>query len=186
MTSFDFAKREADARDQRRTPKGWPRPRQPNKEGIVFPVAWITLAPDFVSMDAERGTEAIEDRLCQICGEGHAADADVVIFLEGGLRDSQTMEELHVGYDFDPDRLSAENTRLDEVVLKCQDGAMLHERCARLAVGTCPHLRRAKTKGRLFGFAGPVSEVFLRKFDGRPTEVYMPGSAVRVWIMPER
>lgn len=178
MTSYDFAKREADARDQRRTEKGWPRPRKPDRDGHTFPVAWITLAPDFASMDAERGTEALEKRLCQVCGEGHDPGADVVVFLDGHLRDAET-------FDYDTADLTPhEFPRLGQVVLKAKDGAMLHERCARLAVGTCPHLRQAHEEDRLFGFAGPVDEVFLRKFDGRSTEVYLPGSAARVWIMP--
>lgn len=168
---------------ERLTPAGWPRPRRPNREGVSFPVAWITLPPDFAAMDPDRGVKALEDRLCQVCGEGHAPGADIVIFLDSEFRDAQTFEKVTPGYDFPPE---PEKAPLEALVLKAKDGAMLHERCARLAIATCPHLRGAREKGVLFGFAGSVDDVFLRKFDGRPSEVYLPGSKVRVWLMPER
>lgn len=181
MTSYDFATAQMAERDRKRTPKGWPRPRRPDHEGNTWPVAWITLPPDFATMDADRGKEALEDRLCQVCGEGHDPGSDVIIFLDSELRDAETFERVHPGYDFPPDP----RTSLDSLVLKAKDGAMLHERCAKLAMGACPHLYGARDKGNLFGFTGPVERVFLRKFDGRPSEVYLPGVAARVWIMPE-
>lgn len=162
------------------TPPGWPRPRRPNREGVVFPVPWIALAPDFASMDPPRGVEAIKGRLCQVCGEGHEADGEVVIFLDAELRDAETFEKVNPGYDFPPET----HKHLDRLVLKAKDGAMLHDRCARLAMATCPHLRGAKDRGRLFGFAGSVTDVFVRHRTPRPSEVYLPGNAVRVWIMP--
>lgn len=187
MTSFDYAAARMAERDQQRTPKGWPRPRRANREGVVFPVAWITLAPDFASMDADRGKEALLLKLCQVCGEDHDPDGDVVIFLDGELRDAETLAKVEPGYDFPPPPYDA--TTLDGLVLKAKDGGMLHERCAKLALATCPHLRQAKDNGRLFAFAGPIAEVFIRSFEGRQSagrqpEVYLPGNKSRVWLKP--
>lgn len=182
MTSYDVAIAEQLRRARKLTPAGWPRERRPDREGKVWPVAWITLAPDFAKMDPARGKEALEQRLCQVCGEGHDPDIDIVIFLDAELRDADTFERVHLGYDFPPEP----HDNLDRLVLKAKDAAMLHDRCARLAVATCPHLRGARERGVLFGFTGPIDDVFLRKFDGRPSEVYLPGSAVRPWLIPER
>jgi hypothetical protein len=169
-------------RIRRLTPAGWPRPRRADREGNVFPVAWITLAPDFAAMDPDRGVRAITDRLCQVCGEGHGEDGEVVIFLDAELRDAETFEKVHPGYDFPAEP----QDHLDRLVLKAKDGAMLHDRCARLAVATCPHLRTAKDRGRLFGFAGSVADIFVRHRTPRPSEVYLPGRSARVWLIPER
>lgn len=166
---------------RRLTPAGWPRPRGADREGNVFPVAWITLPPNFARMDPDRGVAAIKGRLCQVCGEGHEEGAEVVGFLDAELRDAQTFKQVHPGYDFPAEP----HDHLDRLVLKAKDGAMLHERCARLAIATCPHLRGAKERGRLFGFAGSVADIFFRHRPPRPSEVYLPGRSARVWIMPQ-
>lgn len=176
MTSFDLAKREA----ARLAPAGWPRPwRRDYKSGERLPAPWITVLPEFAKMDPTRGGQMVRYRLCQVCGEGHEEGTDVVIFLDGGLRDWQTLKE--VEFPATPE----DPPPLGDFILKAHDGAMLHERCAKLAVGFCPFLKRAQAGNRLFAFAGPVSAIFTRTFEGRPTEVYMRGDEVRVWLMPE-
>jgi hypothetical protein len=131
MTSYDLAKREAD----RRAPAGWPRPwRLDAKSGEHLPAPWITVLPEFAKMDPARGGQMVRYRLCQVCGEGHG-DGECIIFLDGGLRDAETLTE--VEFPRKPDLIPP----LADFALRAHDGAMLHERCAKLAVKFCPFLR---------------------------------------------
>jgi hypothetical protein len=179
----DLAQHVRRDRLRRLTPAGWPRPKAAWR-GKRLPVPWIVPPPEWVTMDPERGIQSVEDRLCQVCGEGHDAGGEVVIFLDGMPRDAETFEEVPVGYELgtDPGEWSA-----DKLVLLARDQAILHDRCARLAVGTCPHLKRAAAGNRLFAFAGPISAIFHRTTEeGRPTRLYLRGGAARVWLMPAK
>lgn len=175
-------------------PPGWPRPRLPDREGVHRPAPWITETPDFASMDPDRGALSITERLCQVCGEGHEPGADVIIFLDGPLRDARTRERLE-------SRGPLVNFLHVDVTLKALDQAIMHERCARLAAGACPQLRRMRAEGRLFGFVGPVESIehaVKPSSDGvdevlrdaldvpTPTTVYMAAEAARPWALPEQ
>lgn len=163
------------ARDVVLTPPGWPRPRLPDRHGIRRPVPWITQAPEFASMEPNRGRASILGRLCQVCGEGHESGADVVIFLDGRLRDRKTRGELQL-------RRPAVNFLHMDVALKALDQAIMHERCARLAAGACPQLQRMHAEGRLFAFVGPLESIEHDTDEkGAPTKVYMHGPAARPW-----
>lgn len=183
MTDADVANLIEADRQRRLTDPGWPRPRAPYKGESTLPVPWIVPPPEWAAMDPERGVASVTDRLCQVCGEGHDADGDVVIFLDGAPRDAKTFEEVPIGYELGAD---PGQWRREQLILLARDQAILHERCARLAVGTCPFLKRAAEGDRLFGFIGPVARVFHRTFDGRASQVYLPGEAARVWLMPEQ
>jgi hypothetical protein len=178
MTSFDLAKREA----ERLTPKGWPRPRRRDKHGKSWPAPWITRVPDFASMDRDRGLRSIEQRLCQVCGEGHDPGADVVIFLDGTLRDSKTYEPIGVVSMSTHDWPEG----IETVVLRALDQAIMHDRCAKLAAGACPQLRKMRDEDRLFAFAGPVESITHQTKEGVPTRVYMPARSAKAWTLPER
>lgn len=161
------------------TDPGWPRPRCLDTHGISRPTPWITQAPEFAVMDPTRGRESIEQRLCQVCGEGFESGGDVVIFLDGPLRSAESGRELE---DFEHRGARA----LAEVRLKAIDQALLHERCAQLAAGACPQLRRMRAENRLFAFVGPVDAVEHETRDGVPTTVFMAGEAAKPWPLPEQ
>lgn len=170
-----------DDRQRRLTEPGWPRPKAPGPDGKVLPVPWIVPPPEWASMDPARGRASIEERLCQVCGEGFTEpDEPCVIILDGKLRDAETGDE----YDVPQHSLPAETAR--RVLMKARDQALLHERCAKLAIGFCPHLARAKAKSRLFAFVGPVGAIYVRNYDGRDPEVYFPATRARPWLIPEQ
>lgn len=183
MSAYDVAEEVRQDRERRLTPAGWPRPKAPGPEGAQLPVPWIVPPPEWASMDPERGILSVEDRLCQVCGDPLDRDGEAVIFIDGMPRDAETYVELAIGYEVGSD---PECWALDKIVLKARDQAILHDRCAKLAVGFCPFLKRAKEGGRLFAFIGPVASLFHRTYDGRPTQVYLRGAGARVWLMPER
>jgi len=173
-----------DDRQRRLTEPGWPRPKAPGPDGKLLPVPWIVPPPEWASMDPARGRASIEERLCQVCGEGFTEpDEAAVIFLDGMPRDIETYRELAVGYEVGSD---PNCWALDKIVLKARDQAILHERCAKLAVGFCPHLATAKAKNTLFGFVGPVGALHVRNFEGRDSFVYFPGNRCRPWLLPEQ
>lgn len=157
----------------RLTDRGWPRPRDTSlADGRTYPVAWVTEAPYFAQISTTRAYEMRDKRLCQVCGEGHDPGARVVLFLTGDLRSR---------WNFDPFR-SPEEWSADlrsEVVLRCLDDGILHDRCAKLAVGTCPHLKRARDGERLFGFTVPVEDVHLHK--GGVDYLYALAEHAEVW-----
>lgn len=183
--SFDTAEQAAAViqadRASRLTVAGWPRPRAPWRHGKRLPVPWIVPPPEWALMDPRRGRQAIEDRLCQVCGEGfESSETPCVIFLDGKIRDAETLRELHA-----VPRYSLPPGLAERIVLRARDQAILHERCAKLAVGSCPHLVRAKNGGRLFGFVGPVGSLWIREGGTRFSEVYMRGNCCRPWLIPE-
>lgn len=112
------------------TEPGWPRPRyrlrfQPkvgNYVDQVVPVPWVTPVPDFVTLAPERRERAFDEGLCQICGVAHEPGGEVVVFLNGGLRARPE----------DP-RMDLEHYR--NVILRAIDDAVMHPRCAKLALG---------------------------------------------------
>lgn len=182
LTDAEVAEVIAEDRERRLTPAGWPRPRAPWKDGAMLPVPWIVPPPEWATMDPERGTATVEDRLCQVCGEALDRAGDAVIFIDGQPRDAETFQEVPVGYELGP---NPEQWSREQLVLLARDQAILHERCAKLAVGFCPFLSRAKAGGRLFAFVGPVASIFHRTYEGRPTRVYLRAAEARVWLMPE-
>jgi len=167
------------------TAAGWPRPRDDWRNGARLPVPWIVSPPEWAKMDPERGAASLEDRLCQVCGEGHAEPSGgqpprVVIFQDGRLRDRDTGGELNLS-----ERGEANLAQFlhMSVILCARDQAMLHERCARLAVGTCPFLRGSLERGTLFAFTVPVTDLQIdRAFDREDaTRLFALGERAEVW-----
>lgn len=116
-----------------RTPPGWPRPIRGG-----YPVPWVSPASSLGETIPERREEVLDGLLCQVCGEGH--DPDGTAYLLVG--DPASVE------DGDPTGRS----------VRLMDDALMHERCARLAVARCPELRRLRG-GHLAVFRGPVDAV---------------------------
>lgn len=127
---------------------GWPRPRFRTAEGRIFPVPWITPVPHFASTDPRRRNETRITKACQVCGLQHEDGAEIVIFLDGPIR-NRAQEPL--GKVF--------KAVLADTMLKAIDDAIMHERCARLAAGACPRMQQKRKSGQFFPFAGPIEAV---------------------------
>lgn len=115
------------------TERGWPRPLNEER----YPVPWISPSSDLAVMDPRRHRRVVEDMLCQVCGEGHQEGSDVYLFVN----------------EASPAPRGA--------VAQAMDDALMHERCARLAHGRCPELRRLRQGGRLRAYRAPLSAVVL-------------------------
>lgn len=131
------------------TDAGWPRPFGDYLEGARLPVPWIVSPPEWASMVPIREKECVLSKRCQVCGEGYDDGDRVVIFQSGPLRDQETGGELGYGTPFTDAK----------VLLVAKDNGILHERCAKLAVGFCPHLKKANAEGRLCAFTVPLSDL---------------------------
>lgn len=142
-------------RDPYLSPRGWPRPWTADQNGVRRPQAWVTVAPNFASMDTDRRAEMTAGLLCQVCGIDHEEGAEVVIFHVGGPRRLDTGEPIPMseGEAF----IAA--AKAGGIGVECRDGGILHERCARLAARHCPALRRYATTGLLGGFVAPLGAV---------------------------
>jgi hypothetical protein len=116
------------------TERGWPRPRIGG-----YPIPWISLPDDLGKTSVERREQVIRELRCQVCGEGHEDDDEIVTFsrkqLDGRLWPS------------------------DEGFVLPMDDAIMHERCARLAAGSCPALKTLREEDRLLAFTAPFSAV---------------------------
>lgn len=147
------------------TEPGWPRPRyhlvvrgrirKPDIDRLV-PVPWVTPVPRFSQTDPMRRMESKDKRLCQVCGHGHRAGAETIVFLHGGLRTSD-------GKEMDRDAYT-------NAVLRAIDDSVMHERCARLSAGSCPRLQALRKADELWAFAGPIEAVELYDDQERPIE----------------
>lgn len=110
------------------TAPGWPRPVIGGR-----PIPWAVRPGEFSALDPGRRQQALDERLCQVCGcefEGS------VYLLVGGA----------------PPR------RQDLIVLSIDD-AVLHLRCLRLALGSCPGLARVPDL-RVYGTTAERVELY--------------------------
>lgn len=119
------------------TEPGWPRP-------IIggYPVPWVAIPDNLGRTDGERFIATKTDLLCQVCGEAHGKHDEVVVFVGTGLQTKS-------GEKIDP-------TKAGDILIRCLDDAILHERCARLAAGRCPALKRKAAASEFFAFIGPL------------------------------
>ena len=117
------------------TAKGWPRPIVEGK-----PVPWISPKYELSQMNRTRARHVVRDARCQVCGIPHETGADVFLCI------------------------STEGTEYtevppDAVAVRAMDLAILHERCARLAVARCPVLARLRSISHLQVFKTRLEHV---------------------------
>lgn len=103
------------------TDAGWPRP-------IVdgWPVPWVSPKHELSRMHDARAAASATGAVCAVCGLGY--------------QDGETAYVL-VKADAPPGP--------DDQAAQAMDNAIMHERCARLAVAVCPKLKRLRSDGRL-------------------------------------
>lgn len=146
------------------TDEGWPRPRWLDGEGRMLPVPWITPVPDFASTDPMRRLQTQANRSCQVCGYVHSRHEEVIVFLNGGLW-------------HEPGHRPRNPDDWSKVLLRAIDDAVMHQRCARLAAGNCPKLKRMRAEGNLWAFAGPADAVKEYEDREKPLEANPAGRA---------
>lgn len=107
------------------TEAGWPRP-------IVdgLPIAWISLPDALGQTDPDRHRTSVLERICQVCGEGHEPDGEIWLMVN------------------EPRREELPEPRDGKEAL-AMDDALLHPRCAKLALGRCPGLKELRDQDRL-------------------------------------
>lgn len=152
------------------TPEGWPRPFGDYKDGARLPVPWIVSPPEWAAMVPAREKACVYGCVCQVCGEGHDPGERVVIFQSGKLRDQDTGGELEYGTPFTDAK----------VLLVALDNGVLHERCAKLAVGFCPHLKKAHAEGRLCAFTVPRADLKIER-RARGGQITALGDHAKSW-----
>lgn len=164
------------------TDKGWPRPWHTHApDGERYPTPWVTVLPNFATIHPGRREDIVADRLCQICGEAHKPGSTVVVFQVGRLRDKRNGAELILDADTDL------STILHVVGIPVRDAALLHDRCARLAVKFCPSLRQMAATQSLGAFYGPIEGVTVidegdETSDGEPVDLLiLDGSLAQPW-----
>lgn len=133
--SEDVAQRQPDAVEPLLTERGWPRPETRTRHGML-PVPWVSPTDKLGVKDPERDEEAKENRTCQICGLGH--DGEVWLFVN-------------------EEGVPAEREGL---IALAMDDAILHPRCARLALGNCPALGRLFAQQRLTVLRASIHDVY--------------------------
>jgi hypothetical protein len=128
------------AKDGTLTTAGWPRP-------IIdgFPIPWVSPVENLGKTDPDRILETKERSLCQVCGEPFSDSEDelVVVFVDGGPKSQKPLGSVD----------------LEKVLCRAMDDAVMHLRCAKLAAGRCPCLRRLREEKRFMALVGSVSEV---------------------------
>lgn len=104
------------------TRAGWPRP-------VIggWPIPWVSPAENLAEMQGARLLAAASGAICAVCGCDYAED-EVAFAL---VKESELPES--------PDGME----------VQAMDGAIMHERCLRLAVGRCPRLRALRDAGEL-------------------------------------
>lgn len=118
------------------TDAGWPRP-------IIggFPIPWVSPAENLGTTNGDRILATKGDLLCQVCGV--QLDAESVVFVDGG----RASKRRHRDTDF------------ATVLCRAMDDAVMHPRCARLAVGRCPRLQKLQREERFMAYIGPTSKI---------------------------
>ncbi len=122
------------------TDPGWPRP-YVWIDGRPTPVPWVSPSDNLAAGAMVRRQEMFENELCHVCGEGF--DGRVAFFVnERPPRDLR-----------------------GKIILPMTD-ALLHERCARLALGHCPVLRGMRGGPELFAVSAPCEDLWVTEVDG--------------------
>lgn len=104
------------------TKAGWPRP-------IVdgWPIPWVSPSDDLSTMNSPRADACASGAICAVCGEGYS---------EGEPAYAVVMAD-------------ATPADLTTVKVRPMDNAVMHQRCALLALKHCPRLIRLRKEGSL-------------------------------------
>ena len=140
------------------TKEGWPRP-------IIggWPIPWVSPPEDLSQTDGDRLLEVIANRLCQVCGLPHAKGERVFLCVSAENEGTNRKADLN------------------SMTVFPMDNAVMHERCARLAVARCPALRDLAAKGALIVLSAPSESVGLGDRNGRGDDhLAVEGSEARI------
>lgn len=104
------------------TASGWPRP-------VVggLPIPWVSPADDLSTMNAARAAACASGAVCAVCGVGYDEGQEAFAFVRG-------------------EALPAD---MSTGTVRAMDNAIMHGRCARLALAVCPKLKSLVAGGLL-------------------------------------
>lgn len=107
------------------TDAGWPRPRVAG-----LPVPWVAPTHNLGEVNDGRRLASVGGAICQVCGEGWQYGEQCYGFVSG--------DELAVLL---PGDFVSELDELNSASpIFFLDGALMHDRCARLTAAMCPHV----------------------------------------------
>jgi hypothetical protein len=129
------------------TKRGWPRP--------IFngwPIPWVSPRENLSLIDGTRERIVQRFKICQVCGLGHEPGATVYIYCSKAPGEALDLSD-------------------DTKAAFAIDNAVMHERCARLAVARCPRLRSLQASGELAIFQTVIEAVAMKEpADGKGGE----------------
>ncbi len=104
------------------TATGWPRP-------VVggLPIPWVSPSDNLATMNHARATACASGAVCAVCGEGYQDDEEAFAF----VKEPELPADLSTGS------------------IRAMDNAVMHRRCARLALAVCPKLKSLIAAGML-------------------------------------
>lgn len=128
---------------------GWPRPRMESARNGIMPAPWIAEIDykgrvDPRRFNRDRLNEMEREWLCQVCGRPCGEEAWAAVVSE----------------DFHTDRTHEYADEVDGDIYEISGGPVCSERCARLAIVFCPHLKdgarliRFYHSDTIFGYPG--------------------------------
>lgn len=120
------------------TEAGWPRP-------ILggLPIPWVSPVENLGTTNGDRILATKADLLCQVCGDQLDSDGESVVFVHRGRKSNRPYRD----------------TDLTETLCRAMDDAVMHPRCAQLAAGRCPRLRKLQREERFMAFIGPTAKI---------------------------
>lgn len=140
------------------TDAGWPRP-------VIdgWPIPWVSPPEDLSFTDGDRLLAVIAGKLCQVCGLGHQPGDRIIVYVSA--------DNEGTGRDVD----------LADQTVFAMDNAILHDRCARLALARCPALREMKRNGALIVLSAPAESLFVGDANGKGDDhLAVPGAAATI------
>lgn len=107
------------------TRAGWPRPMVGG-----YPIPWVSPPEDLSTMSPARMDACATGAICAVCGGDYEDGEEAFAFVH-------SVEKPEVGPD-------------ESLAVQAMDNAIMHERCARLAMKVCPRLSDSRAKGHLY------------------------------------
>lgn len=162
--------------DYRLTGAGWPRPLAPvGTKDAGYPVPWVAPVTNLSHVNEGRAMATASASICQVCGLGYDYGDDAFGFTALADPDGKptTFPPL------EPGSALAELPGMDPIRdwVGFLDGAVMHERCARLAATMCPHIR---DRSDLICVRVPANDATVREVDGRLRPTYSVEDAIFV------
>lgn len=169
--------------DYRLTGAGWPRPLAPvGTKDAGYPVPWVAPVTNLSHVNEGRAMATASASICQVCGLGYDYGDDAYGFTALGDPDGSPRTDLPIEYGDALVDLPGMDPQVDWVGFL--DGAVMHDRCAKLAAVMCPHIAG---RDDLVMVRVPANDAIVREVDNKLRPTYSVEDAIYVpWPAPRR